>query len=77
MIDSSNKDLENIVLAHRYLYYVLMTPILPDYTYDSLEEYALTKVSEDSIIRFPGSNLEEDYSDEIKELANKLLSEIK
>lgn len=69
---------EQTLMAHRYLYYVKHTPVIPDYWYDKLDSEFLEKVPEtinvpQSPIHVPGSSIPESYSaDEIK-LANKLL----
>ncbi len=66
-------EIEKIVMAHRYLYYVKCEPILSDYAYDLLENQALRIVESNSPINSPGSSLESSYSQEIKDLANSFL----
>ena len=57
---------KNIMLAYQYLYYVKNNPIISDYEYDKFcKEYNLEGIG--------GSDRELDYSDETKELAEKLI----
>ncbi len=65
-------EVEKRALAHRYLYYVLCTPVISDYEYDMLERRALREVEEDSKLRSPGSDLPASYPDEVIELAEKI-----
>lgn len=67
------KDIENKVMAHRYLYYVECNPILPDANYDALERDARRVLPLDSPVQRIGSDLSDDYSEEIVELANSYL----
>jgi len=67
---------EKIVLAHRYLYYVLTQPIVTDRMYDTIEKNA-RKILEtigvdESPIFLCGSDLASSYSDEVKALAVSL-----
>lgn len=64
--------LELEVLAHRYLYYVKNSPVISDYEYDHLEAHAKREAPEDSIIHLAGSDLEDDYSDEVIDRAYTL-----
>lgn len=68
-------DLETEVMAHRYLYYVLAEPVLPDLVYDVLEREAREKVSKDSPIQRVGSSLKTSYSVEHIKRAHQLLGE--
>lgn len=54
---------EDLLMAHRYLYYVMKTPILPDSVYDEFEKEALEfgSISENSPVRKPGSDNKRDY----------------
>lgn len=61
-------------MAHRYLYYVKNTPVISDFEYDMLEKVALDVISKDHPLNSSGSDLEESYSDEIKQIANKLIN---
>ena len=54
-----------IIEAHKYLYYVLNTPVISDYEYDRMCE-------QHGIFGGGGSDYEADYSEETKELAGKL-----
>lgn len=59
----TNSDLEALVLAHRYLYYILGNPIISDYKYDKLEKFAITRLSKDSPVNTVGSDLLSSYSE--------------
>ena len=52
---------ETEVLAHRYLYYVLAEPILPDLVYDVLEREARAICPMDSPVHGVGSSLPSSY----------------
>ena len=56
-----------LILAHRYLYYVLSSPVLADHDYDRLEK---SYVGDE--LPPIGSDLKEDYSNEIVQLAYHL-----
>lgn len=68
------KDIENKILAHRYIYYVLNDSIISDAYYDKLERDARAILPEDSKVHGIGSSLASDYSEEVVALANKWLS---
>lgn len=57
--------MENILLEHRYRYYILGEPIISDYSYDMLEREYLKVAPEDSLIRLPGSDLKSSYPEHI------------
>jgi len=61
--DEDLNDVKKLIEAHRYLYYVLRTPVLTDREFDAL----LSKVPE--IDGTGGLRLESDYSEEVRELA--------
>lgn len=54
--------LELEVMAHRYLYYVLAEPRLPDLVYDKLEREARAVCPKDSPVHKVGSSLHCSYS---------------
>lgn len=70
----SQKKLELLILAHRYLYYVLAQPVISDYEYDKLETEAKKILPLTSQVHEVGSDLAESYSDEVKIKAHKLLT---
>lgn len=72
---SDLEKLENAVLAHRYLYYVLHTPLLDDHQYDLLERDARAQLPEYSAINDVGSDNEEDYPMTAILYARRLLRE--
>lgn len=61
------------LLAHRYLYYVLCSPILSDYEYDCLEAKAEAETPAGSLIFTVGSDLASSYPLEVQAYALKLL----
>lgn len=65
--------LERLVLAHRYLYYVLSDTAIGDYEYDRLEQRAKAVCPPGSPVHRVGSSLADDYSLDIKQLAMRLL----
>jgi len=66
--------LEREVLAHRYLYYVLAEPALPDATYDILERRARAVCPTESPVHGVGSSLPSSYSVLVKEYAMTLIT---
>lgn len=64
---------EELVLIHRYLYYVLTDPVIPDHTYDVLERKARAICPPESKVHGIGSSLESNYPEEIKAKALRLL----
>jgi NAD-dependent DNA ligase len=69
----SYQQLEDTIMAHRYLYYIECSPIIPDYEFDTLERNARSLLSDklDSPVHSNGSELSDSYSDHIKTLALK------
>lgn len=65
--------LEDLVMAHRYLYYVKANPVLSDYEYDQLESFAMFQLKNSASIQATGSDFEGSYTKEQKLLANELL----
>ncbi len=62
------------LLAHRYLYYVLNTPVISDITYDVMEIQAIERTAGLlEKLNKPGSSLESDYPENIKKLAQEIL----
>ena len=66
------KSIETLCLAHRYLQYVKLTPLLSIREYILIEKEAKKSVSRDSLIWSDPSDLEKDYPKEAIELAEKL-----
>jgi NAD-dependent DNA ligase len=66
-------DLEKEVLIHRYCYYVLAEPLLPDAEYDKIERAARAALPETSPVHRVGSSLPSSYSDEVKQEAERRL----
>ncbi len=71
----NNKKIENEILMHRYLYYVLGTHILPDFEYDKLERAAREILPEDSVVHRVGSSNPWDYGDDIKAMVSGVACE--
>jgi NAD-dependent DNA ligase len=67
--------LETEVMAHRYLYYVLSEPQLPDLVYDVLEREARAACEPDSPVHGVGSSLPSSYAPEHIERAKQLLGQ--
>lgn len=67
-----NPTLEQFIMALRYRYYVECRPVVSDYSYDIMERLAVKVLPKDSPVNDVGSNSEDSYSLEIKELASKL-----
>lgn len=63
------KEMETLIMALRYRYYVLSDPAIPDAVYDSLERKARSILPDDSPVQGLGSDLESSYTEEQKELA--------
>jgi NAD-dependent DNA ligase len=68
------QEVENNLLAHRYLYYVLAEPVMSDYTYDMAENEARTFLPEYSVIHGVGSPLASSYSKEVVAIAEGMLN---
>lgn len=62
-------DIEFEIMVHRFCYYVLNAPIIPDWMYDMLEREAQTRLPPESIVHGIGSSLESSYSYEVKNAA--------
>jgi NAD-dependent DNA ligase len=69
------KRLENTVMAHRYLYYVLNESVISDYIYDMLEREARECCPTESPVHGLGSCFARDYSEEVKGIARGLLND--
>jgi NAD-dependent DNA ligase len=67
--------LELEVMAHRYLYYVLSEPQLPDLTYDVLEREARAVCPPESPVHGVGSSLPSSYTAAQVALAKRWLGE--
>lgn len=55
------KSIEQLTLAHRYLYYVKSEPVISDQEFDELEKLALSVAPTNSLLHNPGSDRHEDY----------------
>jgi len=64
--------LEEQVLVHRYCYYVLANPLVPDVVYDQIEREARKVYPEDNVVHKVGSSLPSSYPEWIKELMKEL-----
>lgn len=64
--------LEEFVMAHRYRYYVLAQPSIPDHVYDVLEAQARKILPNNSPVHGVGSDSELSYSPEVIWLAKQL-----
>lgn len=70
---NANALIENTVMAHRYLYYVLADPVLSDFAYDDLEREARAVLPEDSPVQGVGSSLPSSYTPAQIALAESML----
>jgi len=61
-------DLGKQVMKHRYLYYVKAMPVMSDWEYDKLETKAKEDPENSYLEDYPGSDIEESYPEEIKNL---------
>lgn len=64
--------LEDKIMVHRYLYYVLCDPIISDYEYDLLDREATTLLPESSPVHQVGSSLVDSYSERVRSLAEEI-----
>lgn len=71
-----NDELADKCLIHRYLYYVLSEPIMPDAQYDAMEKKAKETCEENHPINKPGSSLKSSYTEDIIKQANELLEKL-
>mgnify|MGYP003341004746 CR=1 FL=1 len=69
-------DYEDEVMAHRYLYYVLASPVLPDAVYDVIERRAREVCPPESVVHKVGSSLPSSYTTQQIALAKRLLGEV-
>ena len=65
------KRIETEVLAHRYCYYVLADPVIPDGAYDLLERDARAALPDTSPVHGVGSSLPSSYGPEVVALTAK------
>ena len=65
--------LEREVLAHRYLYYVLAEPAIPDAQYDIVEKRAREICPPESPVHGVGSSLPSSYRGYVKDYAMTLI----
>jgi len=60
----TKEDLELLVMAHRYLYYIVCEPSLSDHAYDALERQAREVCPPESPVHGIGSSLASSYTAE-------------
>ncbi len=61
------------VMAHRYLYYVLGTPVITDFMYDQLERTARQVLPPSSCVHSVGSSLASSYTIHHIQMAEEFL----
>ncbi|MNU19529.1 hypothetical protein D3C71_77580 [compost metagenome] len=66
------QELEDLTMAHRFLYYVECAPVLTDFEYDKLERKAVAALPETSPVHKVGSSLDSSYTDAQKKIAEDL-----
>lgn len=68
---------ERNLMAHRYLYYVVNHPVIPDSVYDRMDDSFLEQVPLEgtmrSVVHQPGSSLPESYTQDEIDVARRLL----
>jgi hypothetical protein len=71
------QQLEDTVMAHRYLYYIECAPIMLDVDFDKLERNARSSLKDklDSPVHSNGSELADSYSDKVVKIALKWAKE--
>lgn len=57
----SDEELEREILAHRYRYYVLVSPCISDWEYDNLERRGVRRLPWTSLVHQVGSDRAESY----------------
>lgn len=65
--------LKELMLAHRYLYYVECMPVISDFEYDELEKTVRALLPLDEEVQGPGSDLRSSYSPLVRLKAEELL----
>lgn len=68
------ENIEDLIMAHRYLYYVLSESVLLDYDYDMLERKARAALPDTSPVQGIGSSLASSYTPAQVALAERLLA---
>ena len=61
--------LEDLVMAHRYLYYVKCASVISDYDYDRLERVAMYVTRPSSPVHQVSGDTEDSYTTNQKELS--------
>lgn len=69
------QQIEDGVMAHRYLYYVRAEPVLTDFSYDALERLARAELPPGSPVHGVGSSLPASYTPAQVALAERLLGD--
>jgi NAD-dependent DNA ligase len=69
-----NPTLEDVIMAHRYMYYVLADTRLLDHEYDILERQGRSLLDEASSVHKVGSDLDSSYTQQQKDIAWKILN---
>lgn len=67
-------DIELEVMAHRYLYFVLLRPVISNKEYDALQKEAMKQLPASSPVHLYGSDKESDYQSAWVARARILLS---
>jgi len=74
-LNKKQKNLELLIMAHRYLYYVECCPKITDSEYDKLEVQVRALLPETSPVHRVGSSLASSYTPEQVAKANSLMGE--
>jgi hypothetical protein len=68
----TQKEMENLVLAHRYKRYACGKPKLRNVEHDFLEDTARKRFPNSKVLAEPPSSIREAYPEEIRKMAAKL-----
>lgn len=69
-LNMNHKDIEDSIMAHRYLYYCLGEPTVSDFVYDQLEREARAVLPKESPVQGVGSSLSASYTNDQINLAH-------
>ena len=68
--------IQDVCMAHRYLYYVRNNPVISDFEYDMLEKEAVKDIPKDHPLNKAGSDMESSYSTLHKSMSIGLLKNL-
>jgi hypothetical protein len=68
----TQKEMENLVLAHRYKRYACGKPKLRNVEHDFLEDKARKQFPKSKVLNDPPSSIKDSYPEEIRKMAARL-----